>query len=296
MQEEELLEQLQKLEDRYNDLQTEHEQVDIQAEMLSARQNQYWYHWNEFVQEMDFFRTQQESIEQQMTNQSKELQRLNTTNVFNDAFHIWFEGFFGTINGFRMGKLSSTAFHQPVEWNEINAAWGLSCMLLSALERRLQQQQQQHIYSGPHDQNCNNSCTDIVNAKDGQNNGEEESSGSGSGRFHFSKYRLVPMGSFSRVETANGSTGWDLYGGGGGLFWQSKFDKAMLGFLHCLKEMGDYAAVQSGNKFELPYRIDQDKIGGLTIKFSSNSDENWTKACKYVLTNLKYLLVWCSTT
>jgi beclin 1 len=41
-------------------------------------------------------------------------------NVANDAFHIWHAGPFGTINGFRLGRLSV----EQVEWHEINAALG----------------------------------------------------------------------------------------------------------------------------------------------------------------------------
>ena len=34
------------------------------------------------------------------------LERLRRTNVYNDAFHIWHDGQFGTISGFRMGRTS----------------------------------------------------------------------------------------------------------------------------------------------------------------------------------------------
>jgi hypothetical protein len=37
----------------------------------------------------------------------RQLERLRRTNVFNDAFHIWFDGPFGTVNGFRLGRLPS---------------------------------------------------------------------------------------------------------------------------------------------------------------------------------------------
>ena len=59
----------------------------------------------------------------------RQLERLRRTNVFNDAFHIWFDGPFGTVNGFRLGRLPSVA----VEWDEINAAWGMACLLLTTM-------------------------------------------------------------------------------------------------------------------------------------------------------------------
>jgi len=64
---------------------------------------------------------------------SSQLEGLKKTNVFNDAFHIWHDGHFGTINGFRLGRLPSV----PVDWNEINAAWGQTLLLLHTMATRL---------------------------------------------------------------------------------------------------------------------------------------------------------------
>lgn len=36
-----------------------------------------------------------------------QLEKLKKTNVFNDVFHIWHDGHFGTINNFRLGRLPS---------------------------------------------------------------------------------------------------------------------------------------------------------------------------------------------
>lgn len=46
--------------------------------------------------------------------------------------HIWHNGLFGTINGFRLGRLTTI----PVEWSEINAAWGQATLLLYTLEQK----------------------------------------------------------------------------------------------------------------------------------------------------------------
>lgn len=37
-----------------------------------------------------------------------QLELLKRTNVLNDAFHIWHDGEFGTINNFRLGRLPNT--------------------------------------------------------------------------------------------------------------------------------------------------------------------------------------------
>ena len=65
----------------------------------------------------------------QIERTSAHLERLRHTNVYNDAFHIWHEGPFATISGFRLGRTPSC----PVEWDEINAAWGQAVLLLHTL-------------------------------------------------------------------------------------------------------------------------------------------------------------------
>ena len=57
---------------------------------------------------------------------------VQSTNVLNDTFRIWHDGPFGTISGFRLGR---TPEH-PVEWNEINAAWGQAVLLLHTMAQQ----------------------------------------------------------------------------------------------------------------------------------------------------------------
>lgn len=62
-----------------------------------------------------------------------QLDKLKKTNAFNATFHIWHQGHFGTINNFRLGRLPSS----PVDWSEINAAWGQAALLLSGMARKI---------------------------------------------------------------------------------------------------------------------------------------------------------------
>lgn len=59
--------------------------------------------------------------------------------MYNDAFHIWHDGPYGTINGFRLGRMPTQedADESQVEWQEINAAMGYVCLLLSTLSRKI---------------------------------------------------------------------------------------------------------------------------------------------------------------
>ena len=77
-------------------------------------------------------------------NQSQ-LDKLKKTNVFNATFHIWHSGHFGTINGFRLGRLPSI----PVEWNELNTAWGQTVLLLHSLVKKIKLQLQRYKLGEP---------------------------------------------------------------------------------------------------------------------------------------------------
>lgn len=71
------------------------------------------------------------SLESQITYVTSHLDKLKKTNVFNATFHIWHHGHFGTINKLRLGRLPSA----PVDWTEINAAWGQVTLLLASLAK-----------------------------------------------------------------------------------------------------------------------------------------------------------------
>lgn len=175
-------------------------------------------------------------------------EKLERTNVYNDAFCIGHDGVFGTINGLRLGRVSGV----PVEWAEINAAWGQTLLLLYTIARKLD--------------------------------------------FNFENYRLVPMGSFSRIErTVGDKATYELYGSGdlhfGRLLHNRRFDFAMVAFLECLKQMMDYVKSQDQN-VDFPHQIVKDKIGEASVKLQFSQEESWTRALKHVLLALKIILKW----
>uniref|UniRef100_A0A671XS73 Beclin-1 n=1 Tax=Sparus aurata TaxID=8175 RepID=A0A671XS73_SPAAU len=83
-------------------------------------------------------------------------------------------------------------------------------------------------------------------------------------------------------------------------FWDNKFDHAMVAFLDCVQQFKE--EVEKGDTgFCLPYRMDVEKGkiedtggsgGSYSIKTQFNSEEQWTKALKFMLTNLKWGLAW----
>ena len=75
------------------------------------------------------FQNVRDSINQQYDHDTQLLEKLQRTNVYNDTFCISHDGKFGTINGLRLGRLSNV----PVDWPEINAAWGHALLLLQTV-------------------------------------------------------------------------------------------------------------------------------------------------------------------
>jgi beclin 1 len=68
----------------------------------------------------------------------------------------------------------------------------------------------------------------------------------------------------------------------------------MAGWLECVKELGAWAEAQDqggARDFHLPFKIEGDKIAGVSIKMQGN-DKQWTTALKYALADLKWLLTW----
>ena len=67
----------------------------------------------------------------------------------------------------------------------------------------------------------------------------------------------------------------------------------MVAVLSCLKQLADFAE-EKDKSLRLTYRINKDKIGDLSIRLQFNQDESWTKALRYMLTNMKWILVFAS--
>lgn len=77
------------------------------------------------------------------------------------------------------------------------------------------------------------------------------------------------------------------------MFLNRRFDHAMVAILDCLKQLITYAE-ERDKTLRFPYRINKDKIGDLSIRLQFNQVELWTKALKYMLTDMKWILVFAS--
>ncbi|KAH9166433.1 APG6-domain-containing protein [Lactarius sanguifluus] len=250
---EQLSEELRSLELEEKTLEEEEEEyvlvhspgANIRNDVLPIR---FWRSYNAHLLRSAEQSSQLASLRATYVADSATLERLERTNVYNDAFCIGHDGVFGTINSLRLGRVPGV----PVEWAEINAAWGQTLLLLYTIARKLD--------------------------------------------FTFENYRLVPMGSFSRVERTTGDKAtYELYGSGdlhlGRLLHNRRFDFAMVAVLDCLRQLMEWVRLQDSS-VEFPHQVVKDKIGDSSVKLQFNQEETWTRALRHVLLALKILLKW----
>lgn len=253
LEEQSLVAELAKVEEEYDDIMKQRVEMNKINKMIDKEEEAYWREYCDNQKGTLELEDNQASVHNYLNYTQTQLEKLQKTNVFNSTFHIWHKGHFGTINNFRLGRLPSV----PVEWIEINAAWGQTVLLLHSLAKKIS----------------------LV----------------------FQRYRLVPYGNHSFIECLEDkSKQLPLYGSGGfRFFWDTKFDHAMVAFLDCLQQFKE--EVEKGDsKFNLPYKMEKGRIydssgsGAYSVKIQFNSEEHWTKALKFMLTNLKWGLAWVS--
>ncbi|KDO86454.1 hypothetical protein CISIN_1g010177mg [Citrus sinensis] len=225
-------------------------ELELKSKRFKELEERYWQEFNNFQFQLIAHQEERDAISSKIEVSQAHLELLKRTNVLNDAFPIWHDGEFGTINNFRLGRLPKI----PVEWDEINAAWGQACLLLHTMCQ----------YFRP--------------------------------KFPY-RIKIIPMGSYPRIMDSNNNT-YELFGPVN-LFWSTRYDKAMTLFLSCLKDFAEFANSKDQENnippdkcFKLPYKIENDKVENYSITQSFNKQENWTKALKYTLCNLKWALFW----
>ncbi|CAM8904730.1 unnamed protein product [Rhodiola kirilowii] len=104
-------------------------EFEIKSNRFKELEARYWHEFNNFQFQLASHQEERDAILAKIEISQAHLSLLMKTNVLNDAFPIAHDGEFGTINNFRLGRLSKV----PVEWDEINAAWGQVCLLLHTM-------------------------------------------------------------------------------------------------------------------------------------------------------------------
>lgn len=248
MEERLAIEQLKEAEREREQLDQELKLLELDEKALEVEEADFWRAHNDHILTSEQQAAQLASLRAAYAADVATLEKLERTNVYNDAFCIGHDGVFGTINGLRLGRVPGV----PVEWAEINAAWGQTLLLLYTIARKLD--------------------------------------------YTFEHYRLVPMGSFSRIEKTTGDkANYELYGSGdlhfGRLLHNRRFDIAMVAFLDCLKHLIDHVKSQDPS-VDFPHQISRDRIGDVSVKLQFNQEDAWTRSLRHVLLALKICLKW----
>ncbi|KAG7566617.1 Atg6 BARA domain [Arabidopsis suecica] len=104
-------------------------ELESKGNRFNELEDRYWQEFNNFQFQLIAHQEERDAILAKIEVSQAHLELLNKTNVLTDAFPIRYDGDFGTINNFRLGRLPAI----KVEWDEINAAWGQACLLLHTM-------------------------------------------------------------------------------------------------------------------------------------------------------------------
>ncbi|KAF2707511.1 APG6-domain-containing protein [Pleomassaria siparia CBS 279.74] len=274
---------LEKLEGEKAELDAQLAALEAEARTLDQTESEFWKKRNAFSSTLSGFQNERDALTTRHAHDSQILTQLQRRSVYNDTFNITHDNHFATINGLRLGRLPSPY----VDWPEINAAWGQTCLLLATLAERLGYKFQGYEL-------CpmgSNSTILKLEVKGGNSTHEARNISNSASQVTRQRLELYSSGDFP------------LNFG----FLHRKFDTAMVAFLECLRQLGEFVEKSgAGNgaqgntrlglggggvgSVKMPYEIKRDRIHDQSIKLALNKEEAWTKACKYTLTCCKYLL------
>ena len=292
-QDDQAYEELLQLEKDKAALEVEIADLEEESRQLDLEEEGFWASRNAFDDELHVLNMDLASLQQKYAHDQQQLEKLQRTNVYNDTFCIGHDGYFGTINGLRLGKTPE----KKVEWAEINAAWGQTLLLLATVAERLEYKFQEYQLKPL------GSTSSIIkmewpqqapNASRLQSSSTKQAAKPGE-----PKLSILPLYSSGENPLGRLAAGFREY------------DKALVAFLDCLSQVGNHVERTTTTAAEarpplgrtlssktvashrvLPYKIQGDKIGDVSIKLGMGfqPDENFTKACKYALTCCKFLL------
>ncbi|KAF2831364.1 APG6-domain-containing protein [Ophiobolus disseminans] len=272
---------LEKLEADKAELDAQLAALESESRQLDQEENDFWKNRNAFNSTLTDFQNERDALTTRHTHDAQVLSALQRRSVYNDTFNISHDNNFATINGLRLGRLPSPY----VDWPEINAAWGQTCLLLATLSERLGYKFQGYEL---HPMGSTSTISKLEVKSSSSTTESRQSSTTSSPSIARQRLELYSSGDFPIN-----------FG-----FLHRKFDTAMVAFLECLRQLGEFVENQgqqhSGSNLSLgmgggpgvkmPYQIRKDRIHDQSIKLALNKEESWTKACKFTLTCCKYLL------
>jgi beclin len=219
--------------------------ADATAAKLSKIEVKYWHSFNAVMLFLHAAADYKDSLQQRVDAAEQAIATLRRTNVLASVFHISFDGPYGTISGARLGSTPDN----PVEWWEINAAWGQAVLLLDTLAR-------------------------AVGGGFKFQKGKLEPRGSYP-RVHDARGPAELFGPASKIVCLSYDRA------------QVAFLACLKEFEVALAQRGA-TNFKTGGPFSLSFPIDGDRVAGYSIRYGLSRDKAWTKALKYMLLDLKF--------
>uniref|UniRef100_A0A915IHS4 Uncharacterized protein n=1 Tax=Romanomermis culicivorax TaxID=13658 RepID=A0A915IHS4_ROMCU len=225
-------------------------QEEQELNQITDDEEALWKSYRDINRQILTLSDENESLSNQLRYANDQLEKLQKTNAFNLTFHIWHRGHFGTINGFRLGRLPS----ELVEWSEINAAWGQAVLLLHCLARKigLKFKNYELVPYGNH------SFVKVTSSPSG-NETPDVPPPTASSSMMSSASGGVNDKSMMSTSSSNVVKELPLYCTGGyRFFWDTKFDLAMQAYLNCLQQLKE--ELDKTGTGCLPFKMNGDKI------------------------------------
>ena len=109
------MEELKAAELELSNLHAEIARLEAESTALNGEEAAFWRSRNAFSLSLEEFQNERDEVNIKYDHDAKLLERLQRTNVYNDAFCITHDGFFGVVNGLRLGRLPNKQVRPPAE-------------------------------------------------------------------------------------------------------------------------------------------------------------------------------------
>ncbi|KAI3408352.1 uncharacterized protein J3R85_020308, partial [Psidium guajava] len=96
---------IQEIDKQYMEVSGELKELETKSSRFQELEERYWHEFNNFQFQLTSHQEERDAILAKIDVSHAHLELLKRTNVLNDAFPIWHDGEFGTINNFRLGRL-----------------------------------------------------------------------------------------------------------------------------------------------------------------------------------------------
>ena len=235
-------------------LQTMNELLSVEAKYWQAYSSLHLYLLN-VADTRDSLQCKMERIEQHLStiNSGNGLHRFNYFKICLSSSGV---SPIGTINGFRLGTLPT----EPVEWWEVNTAWGVAVLLLEQLRIEV---------------------LNPISLKHRKSFWIE----------NVGPVSWLARGSYPRVRGPSAT--YELVGPVSKILCPG-YDKALVLFVKCLDVVIKVLeASASGGRPPFEISSSGDRIGGISVKYGLSRDVTWTSAVQRVLENLEWCLTKC---